>query len=390
MGEGQEQIKRLMALLPEGWQAQAKELGAFRRAREIKSAEDLLKLILLYVTEGRSFAGTSAMLNISDKMSMNKIAVYNRIRKSGPWLEWLCRGLYRRQGLIMERPEYLSGKNICLIDGSEVATGGGQKKYYQLHYCVELFTLAIRELQVTSIETGEKLSNFHALGSGDIVAADRMYGTKTGIEYLRGLSCDYVLRLRANAFTLYDELGEKVSVIKRLGDMQAGESASITAYYAVDGEYHPVRICALRKSAEQEQAGLERIVKTKRRKQRGQEASKVQQDYNQYIIVATSLGEEIAAERVLEIYRMRWQIELAFKRLKSLFQYGQVPMKLDKSCYAWFYGKLLLAALCETVVNEGRFSPSEGGGSKRSDFPGTNESVERTVYGADIGGMGAA
>ena len=87
---------------------------------------------------------------------------------------------------------------------------------------------------------------------------------------------------------------------------------------------------------------------------------------------------------------MRWQIELAFKRLKTMFQYGQVPMKLDETCYAWFYGKLLLAALCETVVNKGRFSPSEGDGRKRSDSPGANESVERIVYGADIGGMCAA
>jgi IS4 transposase len=83
----------------------------------------------------------------------------------------------------------------------------------------------------------------------------------------------------------------------------------------------------------------------------------VESEWNKYIIVATSLGEEISAARVLELYRMRWEIELVFKRLKSLFQYGEVPMKLDKSARAWFYGKLLLAALCETIVNTGRFSP---------------------------------
>jgi len=30
-----------------------------------------------------------------------------------------------------------------------------------------------------------------------------------------------------------------------------------------------------------------------------------------------------------------------------------------ESAFSWFYGKLLLAALCETLVNTGRFSPSE-------------------------------
>jgi hypothetical protein len=54
---------------------------------------------------------------------------------------------------------------------------------------------------------------------------------------------------------------------------------------------------------------------------------------------------------------MRWQIEPAFKRLKSLFQYGEVPSKFDESARAWFYGTLLLAALSEALVNRGRFSP---------------------------------
>jgi IS4 transposase len=58
------------------------------------------------------------------------------------------------------------------------------------------------------------------------------------------------------------------------------------------------------------------------------------------------------------LYRARWQIEIAFKRLKSLFHYNDLPEKREDSIRAWFYGKLLLAALCETLVNIGRFSPS--------------------------------
>jgi IS4 transposase len=54
---------------------------------------------------------------------------------------------------------------------------------------------------------------------------------------------------------------------------------------------------------------------------------------------------------------MRWEIELVFKRLKSLFHYNEIPSKLEGTAHAWFYGKLLLAGLCETVVNKGRFFP---------------------------------
>ena len=52
------------------------------------------------------------------------------------------------------------------------------------------------------------------------------------------------------------------------------------------------------------------------------------------------------------------QIEIAFKRLKSPFACNDVPMDDRGSAFAWFYGKLLLAALRETLVNTG-VSPSE-------------------------------
>jgi IS4 transposase len=85
--------------------------------------------------------------------------------------------------------------------------------------------------------------------------------------------------------------------------------------------------------------------------------SEAQELYNRYIIVATSFGEDVAAKSIMELYRMRWEVELVFKELKSLFGYNQIPSKLDTTARAWFYGKLLLAALCETIVNKGRFSP---------------------------------
>jgi IS4 transposase len=46
--------------------------------------------------------------------------------------------------------------------------------------------------------------------------------------------------------------------------------------------------------------------------------SNAQIAYNRYVIVVTSIV-DVAAEMILELYRQRWQIELVFKRLKSLF-----------------------------------------------------------------------
>ena len=82
-------------------------------------------------------------------------------------------------------------------------------------------------------------------------------------------------------------------------------------------------------------------------------------EMSEYFVLGTSLNADaFPAERILELYRLRWQVELAFKRLKSIMQLGQLPKSDPESCQAWLYGKMLYALLCYAVVDKGRsFSP---------------------------------
>jgi len=81
-------------------------------------------------------------------------------------------------------------------------------------------------------------------------------------------------------------------------------------------------------------------------------------EFAKYVIVFTtrSVG---SAEEILQLYRIRWQIELAFKRMKSLAQLGHVPKHDDRSSRAWLYGKLLVTLLAQKLIRIGRdISPS--------------------------------
>jgi transposase len=77
------------------------------------------------------------------------------------------------------------------------------------------------------------------------------------------------------------------------------------------------------------------------------------------VVVLTTLSETtVSAGQVLELYRHRWQIELAFKRLKSLLQLGHLKKTDQEGAKAWLQGKLFVATLIETLVAVGeRFSP---------------------------------
>ncbi|MDR2476412.1 MAG: hypothetical protein LBD18_01325, partial [Treponema sp.] len=88
-------FKRLLSVMPPGWEDKAKELGALVRSREIKDAVDLLQLVFIYMSEGKSFSGTAALLELAGVCSISKKAVFRRFQKSGEWLWWLCEHLYR-------------------------------------------------------------------------------------------------------------------------------------------------------------------------------------------------------------------------------------------------------------------------------------------------------
>ena len=67
---------------------------------------------------------------------------------------------------------------------------------------------------------------------------------------------------------------------------------------------------------------------------------------------------EFSAKEILEWYRLRWQIELVFKRFKQIAALGHLPKYDDQSSRAWLYGKLLVALLTEKLVQHANsFSP---------------------------------
>jgi hypothetical protein len=72
------------------------------------------------------------------------------------------------------------------------------------------------------------------------------------------------------------------------------------------------------------------------------------------VLVFTTLPSAAAStEQILEAYRLRWQVELTFKRFKSIAQMGHVPKHDDQSSRAWLYGKLFLALLSQKLARVG-------------------------------------
>jgi IS4 transposase len=78
--------------------------------------------------------------------------------------------------------------------------------------------------------------------------------------------------------------------------------------------------------------------------------------FNEYIVLVTSLPSKITKDEVLETYRLRWQVENYFKRLKSILGFGELPKKREEASLAWLNGKMMVALLIETLIAGSFFS----------------------------------
>jgi len=348
-------MEKIYENLPLGWEEKARELGAMRRNRGvIRDAKSLLRLNMLYVTNNGSFQMASTGMAMTEGIVMSKVAAFKRIKNSAEWLRWMAKESCAEQGAVQPKPKFLGKRHVKLVDASDEITKGKEKNTWRLHYIFNLFEFQCSDMELTTNKEGERLTRYE-FEEKDIIVADRIYCTMSGIEHALGNKSDYVLRFKSKSFNLYDESGKQNELLPYFRDLKPLESTDVHCFYKLStGELRPIRIVAMKKDAKAIEACKRKMLRKVSKKQE-KDIQADTMELNEYIVLVTSL--DYTNEQILELYRARWQIEQVFFRLKSLFGYGNTPSKRDDTVKAWFYGKLLLAALCESIHKRISFPP---------------------------------
>ncbi len=219
---------------------------------------------------------------------------------------------------------------------------------------IDLSTLACEQVLVTLPEEGETLTRF-AVKANDVVMADRGLAHRRGIRHVVNHQGDVIVRMNMVSVPLEDDKARALALLPKLRKLKVGQAWDWPAWIRDDEGPLAVRVCAIKKSAEQTrktQAKLREVASKK-----GRDLQPDTLEAAGYIVVLTTLP-NVPAHPILEMYRHRWQIELAFKRLKSLLHLGHLKKTDLVGAKAWLQGKLFVATLIETLIAVGeRFSP---------------------------------
>jgi Transposase DDE domain len=344
---------QLLRLLPTNWQQLALDTCALQRLRGFRSLDALLRTLLLHVACGYSLRETVVQARVAGLAQLSDVALLHRLRQAEDWFQSLCRTLLAESG-VSSCPE-TNGRRIRIVDGTIVREPGPTGSQWRLLYSLEWPAVRCDFLDLTTatgVGTGEWLGRV-PVGNGDLLLADAGYCSVAGIEYVTRQEAHVLIRVNPSQFPLINAAGERLSLLSLLEPVTgAGQICDWEVRLRSRGEHALAgRLCALRKSEEAIQQARQRLRRKACRKQIRTRAETWR--YAEYVIVFSSWPQPTGVQ-LLTWYRVRWQVELAIKRLKSLLGFGHLPKHDAHSARAWLYGKLLLALLAEKLIVRGQ------------------------------------
>lgn len=301
----------------------ALECGALTRRRGVQGGEALVRTLLLCGVPGASLKRASAFAKEAGIASLNATALFKRLARAEALLCTLFRHALSHT---LDPAEWLGPYRLLAADATVLCGPGAQGTDQRLHTLYDLGTGQPLFVDLTGPRGGESLRRYAPhLGFGDLVLGDRGYGHGPGLLAALRAGARILVRFEFDSIRLESDFGEKVW------------SEQACAFLLKEG---PVELCV----CHPDWPGPLRAIGERN-------------DKGEPVWLLTDLSpEELPKERAREIYMRRWQIELFFKRLKSLLDLDALPTRDGPTARPWIFAKLVLAALAVLLGHE-RFSP---------------------------------
>lgn len=348
----QEEWRWVEGLLPDDLERSAIDRLAIRRRREITCASDLLRLVLAYAVCDFSLRQTAAWASVIGLGQLSDVAVLKRLRGAADWVGSLVMQCLQERGVRAGARV----QRVRIVDATVVSKPGSSGTDWRLHLGLDLADQSIRSFELTGVEGGETFQRL-TIERGELVLGDRCYSHGAAVASVIERGGHVLVRFASHTFPLLTRAGAPVDTDALLATLGDGEIGDWPLAFRSRKVLHRVRLIAVRKStaaAEQERRRIrhEAIKKGRPLSARSLAGTK-------FIAIVTDLETTLLpAVDALELYRLRWQVEIAFKRLKSLLDLDRLRARDPALARCYLYAKLLAAVLIDDLCQRlPAFSP---------------------------------
>ena len=337
----------ILSCLPE-LESSAREFGALYRRRSVDSAETLLRLALVHAFCDRSLRETALWAETADVASISDVALLKRFRRCGPWLGHL---LLQK---IAERSQWSSSYDgnlrVRIVDATHLSSPGAKRAVWRIHLGLDLGSLTVDHVELTDWRVGESFDRFPIVPD-ELLVGDRGYAHRDPMARVANTGGFFLVRLPWSAVPLRapgDIPFELFGFLRSIPEAEAREST--VSFVASDNSVVKCRLIALRKSAVSAEVSRKKVLSDRRRKGRSIDPRSL--EAAEYIILLTNLeADKLSCHQALEIYRLRWQIEITFKRFKSLLNLDHLAAREPRMVQTYVLAKILGALLVEDLTD---------------------------------------
>ena len=342
------------AQLPSNWRELGRALGLDPATRswhphgsKIRDLGVVLRLVLFHVGANVALATTTAMAAAADLATISPVALHLWMRRIGPWLASLLGALTDAAETFS--PARWAGYDIRIVDATVVSRPGSKGTTARVHYAIRLTDLQPIYEEVTDETGGETFRRFsHVAGPKELWLGDRAYGSPPGIAEMTAAGSAVLVRWNRGALPLYDTHGALLDVGAKLARRltQCGKPREWAAWvHPKDGPVIRGRLCAVRLPPDKAEKARVRA-----RREQGAKVTAETLEMAVFVVVFTTVPKDLlVAEQILELYRLRWQVELTIKRDKSIAGLDRLPNFRDDTIKSWILAKLLLTQIARKI-----------------------------------------
>jgi hypothetical protein len=241
---------------------------------------------------------------------------------------------------------------MTLVDSTTVCGPGATGTDARIHTKLRAADLAIADAVVTSVRGGETFKRF-LFASDELVLADRGFCNPVNVALAAEQGAAVLLRYNRGSLPLWTAGGERLDALTHARGLADGEVLDLPVVVRHDEDQIRGRLIAIRLPERETAEARKRV-----RKEYGSKATSEMLEAAAYIMLFTTVPRErMTAAVCLQAYRLRWQIELQFKRWKSLCGFDRLPNYRDDTIVAWLYAKVLLGLLLDRMTSANELSP---------------------------------
>jgi hypothetical protein len=330
----------VLTLLPSDLEESAKQTGAVVRCRNIPNAAGLLRMALAYGVSDLSLKDVAAWAHAVGLAEISGPGLFYRLRMAEGWLERVL--AVTVQDTLGPAPQ---GVRLRVVDATVINGPASLGTDWRAHVLTDPASGGFRSVEITDNQGGEGYAR-HGVPAGEVVLGDRVYGTARGIQAVRSAHSQVVVRINPQIIRLCNLNRERLDLSKYRRKAPKVGVVEWEILVPIPPDRRPKNSRKTWRLSKAKDWVPARIV-----------AARTRQGHIIWVLT-TVPATEMSAVQVLELYRLRWHIELLFKRLKSLLHLDHLPSRQGPTAKSWMLARLLAAALAHRLVQpSGPLSP---------------------------------